>query len=211
MQLGSNDLTIADLKKFALFDKSVESFLNKLLCNSYDDFVKNVYKELETCIEFMEEDPSVRKNDGEDRLTTDIIHHFRAKGYHATHDEMIGGHSDIVIKHKDYMWLGEAKIHSNYKYLMQGFKQLCTRYSSGTNKNCNGGLVIYIRTNDASAVIDEWKKRLDSEQLPEYSSTQCDSRQELSFHSIHKHARSGLPYKVRHMGVVLGFDPKDKK
>lgn len=210
MQLIPENMTIADLKKFAIIDKSIESFLNKLLCDSYDDFVKNIYDELETCIEFMEEDPKVRKGDGEDRLTTDIIHHFKAKGYLATHDEMIGGHSDIVIKYKKFMWLGEAKIHSDYGYLMKGFQQLCTRYSPGTNNNSNGGLIIYIRTNNASKVIAEWKNRLDNEQLEDYSSSECDTRKGLSFNSTHQHVRSGLPYKVRHMGVVLGFDPKDK-
>ncbi|WP_279051300.1 hypothetical protein [Cedecea davisae] len=210
MQLDDN-ITIAKLKAIALVDKNTKHFLGQLLCSSYEEFLCLLYKDMTECIEFMEEDPKVRKNDGEDRLTTDIIHHFRAKGYQASHDEMIGGHSDVIIRYKDYMWLGEAKIHSGYDYLMQGFNQLCTRYSSGTNNNCNGGMIIYIKNNNAAAVVSEWSHRLNSAGLNGYSFSDCEDRKGLSFYSQHVHARSGLPYKVRHMGVVLGFEPQDKK
>ncbi|MBD2793956.1 hypothetical protein ID852_09585 [Xenorhabdus sp. 42] len=210
MQLDEN-ITIAQLKILALGDRNTSDFLAHYLCNSYEDFLKILYKDLDECIKFMEEDPKVRRDDTEDRLTTDIIHHFRVKGYQATHDEMIGGHVDIAIRYRNYMWLGEAKIHSSYSYLMQGFNQLCTRYSSGDNHNCNGGLIIYIRNQDAASVIREWNDRLNESGLPEYISSECNVRKGLSFYTEHKHNRSGLPYRVRHMAVILGFDPQDRK
>ncbi|GKX58555.1 hypothetical protein [Leminorella grimontii] len=210
MQLDDN-ITIGQLRVMGLIDKNTRHFLGQLLCSSYEEFLDLLYKDMSECIELMEEDPKVRLHDGEDRLTTDVISFFKAKGYQASHDEMIGGHSDVVIRFKGYMWLGEAKIHSSYSYLMQGFSQLCTRYSSGTSNNCNGGLLIYIRNNDAASVIAEWNNRLNSVGLPNYIYSDCENRQGLSFYSQHTHSRSGLPYKVKHMGIVLGFDPQDKK
>ncbi|ANJ93398.1 hypothetical protein [Serratia plymuthica] len=205
-----DSVSISQLKFLAKGDKTTSLFLEQLLCTSYDEFLNTLYKNLEECIEWMEEDPKVRLKDGEDRLTTDIIGFFRARGYQAGHDELIGGHTDLVIRKEGYMWLGEAKIHSSYDYLKQGFEQLCSRYSSGTNNNKNGGLLIYIRNNDAASVITEWTQRLNDAALENYSYSPCGKRQGLSFYSTHKHARSGLPYRVRHLGIVLGFDPQDK-
>src|SRR5262249_17512116 len=67
----------------------------------------------------------------EDALTTDIITDLKALGFDASHDTDYGGHGDIVIEARDdFLWLGEAKIHRDYDWLMKGFLQLDTRYAN---------------------------------------------------------------------------------
>jgi len=207
----TNEFSLQTLKILANSSPSAKIFYDDLLCNSYDDFVRCVYNNLEDCISIIEEDAKVRAKDGEDRLSTEIITFFKGRGYLASRDEMIkGGHTDLVLKKNNFKWLGEAKIHKGYDYLVKGFQQLCTRYSSGTESCSQGALIIYIRTQDAKSVIDKWKEKIEGESLPEFSSEECEIRKKLSFYTTHKHVSSGLPYKVKHIAVVLHFDPKDK-
>jgi hypothetical protein len=211
MMNDTDNISMQTLRILAKSCPSAKIFYEELFCNSYDDFVKNVYSNLEDCINIIEEDAKVRSNDGEDRLSTEIITFFKGRGYLASRDEMIkGGHTDLVLKKNNYKWLGEAKIHSGYDYLVKGFNQLCTRYSSGTENCAQGALIIYVRVKDAKSVIDNWKAKIQSEALPEYSEEDCEVRGKLSFYTTHKHVSSGLPYKVKHVAVVLHFDPKDK-
>jgi hypothetical protein len=139
--------------------------------------------------------------------------YLRGKGYHATHDEKIGGHCDLVVRQfdKPYMWLGEAKIYDGCTYLKQGFNQLCTRYSQGTPDTNNGGLLIYIRQPKVARILTEWQKRLTKCNLDDYSAQACPNRPNLAFFSTHCHESSGLPFTVRHMAIVLHFAPQDKK
>lgn len=186
--------------------------LERWLVDDYKDFVDVLNRELDLCIAYIEENPGVRAYDGEERLTVEIIGLLKARGYTAGHDEFVGGHSDLVVRHaKGYLWLGEAKIHHDYDYLQQGFNQLCTRYSRGTpNANC-GSLILYIRTQDAASVIAEWRKRLKDLGFSEMSDEDCPLRGGLAFTTEHIHEASGLPVSVRHIGVVQYFSPKDRK
>lgn len=209
MMLDEN-LSIAQVKAMGLVDPNAKRFLSNLLCSTYEDFVALVYENLEEAALYMEEDAAIRIKDGEDRLTSDLILFFRARGFTATHDEKINGHSDVVIKKRNFMWLGEAKIHSDYDYLFQGFNQLCTRYSTGNSSSKNGGLIIYVRNKDVKNVIDTWKIRLSEKNLEDYDTSECEERKELSFYSVHKHSKSGLIYKVKHLAIILNFEPMDK-
>lgn len=94
---------------------------------------------------------------------------------------------------------------------MEGFHQLCSRYSTGSEDDCQGGLIIYVKSNNALDVV-EMKKTLTSKKddFEDFYLSDCKTREKLSFYSSHKHPKSGLPYKVRHFAVILGFAPKDK-
>ncbi|EFB8892180.1 hypothetical protein E4J87_09665 [Escherichia coli] len=61
-------------------------------------------------------------------------------------------------------------------------------------------------------VVEKWKKTLTSKKddFEDFYLSDCKTREKLSFYSSHKHPKSGLPYKVRHFAVILGFAPKDK-
>jgi hypothetical protein len=211
MQLES--LSLADFKNLRELRPDCARFADFILVQTYEEFVNILYQNIDECIRLMEGGRNLRKNDGEDRLTEDFRMFLRAKGYQARHDENINGHSDLVVSQKDkpYLWLGEAKIHDGgYTYLRQGFDQLTTRYSLGTEDAFHGGLLIYIRQPKAAKIIATWKKRLAAFKLDDYSESECAMKPNLAFFSTHCHESSGLPFTVRHMAIVLHHNPQDK-
>ncbi len=175
-----------------------------------DDLIRNLYKDIDKVISQIQANPELRQDDNEDRLTIDIVDQLYILGYNASHDTKIGGHADIVIRKNDFLWLGEAKIYGdNNNYLWEGFLQLTTRYSIGDDNQQNGGLLIYIRQEDASSIMKKWQNYLLEKSLPDYSFRLCQMRS-LAFISTHKHERSGQAFHVRHIPVMLHWDPKDK-
>lgn len=154
-------------------------------------------------------------NDGcglsEDELTLEICEMLSMGGFQATHDEDVGGHCDIVIRGKDlFLWLAEAKKHDSYDWLDKGFQQLSTRYSTGKNGQDNGEVLIYCYVRDAKAMLDKWRSELQERNPPVKTSTSHNGDQ-LIFHSIHKHASTGLDFFVRHKAVALYWSPKDRE
>ncbi len=204
--------TLAQLRELGALRPDLALTARRLTVCSYDEFVNVLYEDIDECIKAMEDEASLRAEDGEDRLTSDIINWLKARTYNAAHDEYVNGHSDIVVRHPSgYLWLGEAKVHGGYDHLVQGFQQLCTRYSRGTPNADKGGLVLYVRNVDCASVVAAWLTRLQQMQLPDFWTEGCPTRKELGFYSSHTHESSGRAYKVRHMAIVLHCDPKDKK
>lgn len=211
--LSIQDFTIAQLRAMAPLIPGVGVFFERLLASSYEDFVSVLYKDFDSILGGFQENPELLKADGEDRLSSEIKRSLRLLGYIATHDEKIGGHSDLVVRGKmpGFLWIGEAKIHSDYDYLYKGFQQLTTRYTTGDVNQDRGGMIIYIKNNDARSVVVQWRAHLKKKTLIDYSDEDCSDRPNFVFHSVHKHDRSGTPFKVKHIGVILGFDPKDRR
>jgi hypothetical protein len=174
-----------------------------------DDSFGNLYKDLDKVIYQIQENPELRKNDKEDRLTIDIVNQLRILGYEASHDTKIGGHVDLTVRKSDFLWLGEAKVYRSNNYLWEGFLQLTTRYSIGDCNQNNGGLLIYIKDEYASSIMESWQNYLLEKSLPNYSVRPCKMRS-LAFISTHRHERSGQAFHVRHIPVILYFAPKDK-
>ncbi|NJS11620.1 MAG: AAA family ATPase [Microcoleus sp. CSU_2_2] len=175
-----------------------------------DDLIRTLYKDIDKVVSQIQENPELRQDDKEDRLTIEIVNQLRILEYNVSHETKIAGHADIVIRKNDFLWLGEAKIYrENNNYLWEGFLQLTTRYSIGDDHQENGGLLIYIRQEDASSIMKNWQTYLLDKRLPDYSFRPCKIRS-LAFISTHKHEKSGLLFHVRHIPVMLHFDPKDK-
>lgn len=201
------------IKQLRAIIPEFDQLLDRQYGDDYDCFIKVLYEDLDDAIRHIEGNRDARQGDTEDRTTEEIAGFLFARGYLASHDSMRSGHCDLTVANRyGFEWLGEAKKHSDYDYLWGGFKQLTTRYSTATPSSSSGGMLIYIRTEKpASDVMSEWRSRLGNHGLPEYSDTDCGRRKGLTFYSIHKHEVSGLPYTVRHMGVLMKFDPKDRK
>jgi len=174
-----------------------------------DDLIRNLYKDIDQVISQIQKNPELREKDTEDRLTIEIVNLLRSLGHEASHETKMGGHADIAVIKNDFLWLGEAKIYKDNYYLWEGFLQLVTRYSIGDYNQENGGLLIYIRDKDASSIMQKWQNYLIKKSLPDFSLRPCKMRS-LAFISTHKHERSGQPFHVRHIPVMLHFDPKDK-
>jgi hypothetical protein len=207
--MSIDKLNLRQLQEFENNIPMLAGFPSRLLVDTYDDFIKILYIDVDKIIYRIQENPELRKQDQEDRLTIDITNQLCCLGYNASHDSKVGGHADLVVRNKDFLWIGEAKIHNDYDYLWEGFQQLCTRYSVGDSNQKDGGILIYIRVRDANLVVKKWQEHLLSKNLPDYCCVPCESR-EISFFSIHRHERSGQAFRVRHMPVMLYFDPQDK-
>lgn len=209
MNLG--DFTLSALINYSDHIPMLRGFPERILADSYEKFIFALYQDIERIICNIEENPELRKNDNENRLTIDIVNQLRCIGYDASHDEKIGGHADICVKKNNYIWIGEAKIHSSYPYILQGFQQLCTRYSNGGSNRKEGALIIYIFSKDAKGIMDKWKQHLlDSNEYKDNIEIeeQMDLYRELCFYSKHKHSASGLDFRVKHIPVLLNFDPQ---
>ncbi|WEY37752.1 hypothetical protein [Paraburkholderia sp. SUR17] len=205
-------LSLHDMKRLAMIRPEWGLLADRMLVASYAEFVTVLYRDIDQCVAKIEEDPHIRSKDGEDRLTAELIAMLCSRMYDASHDEKVGGHSDIVIRHPaGYLWVGEAKIHKDYAYLEKGFNQLTTRYLPGTPHADEGALIVYVRVADCAGVVSEWRERLSALVLPEYSDADCERRKELGFFSEHKHEGSGRKIRIRHIAVKQHHDPKDKR
>lgn len=206
-------LTLGQVREIAE-QLGVPGFANSIkrfTVGSYKQFVDVLYSDINDIVLSMQENPELRKDDGEDRLTIEIASILKGMGYNAGHETKIGGHTDLSVRGRNnYLWIGEAKIHGAYDYLFQGFQQLCTRYATGdANQDC-GGLIIYIKNKDSASVVKEWRERLGGYGLVDLTVSGSEVRPDFVFDSTHKLDRSGTMFNVKHIAVSLYFDPKDK-
>lgn len=207
--IALENLSLRDLKNFEPHVPGLGGFVSRLLVNTYDEFIDELYTTIDKIISLKEQTPEFYQTDEEDKITLDIKNHLVMLGYDASHEEKIGGHADLVVRKNSYLWIGEAKIHRSYPYLWKGFQQLNTRYSIGDSNQKDGGLLIYIRQANAKSVMDRWNKHLLNQNLKNYISAACPKRS-LAFFSTHTHNRSGEPFRVRHIGISFYFNPQDK-
>lgn len=150
--------------------------------------------------------PKERQRRSEDGLTIDVVTSLRNMGFQASHDTTVGGHCDIVIEGRyNFLWLGEAKIHSSYDWLLQGFNQLDSRYATASKHQDHGGIIIYCFGARADQIMDEWAVRL-KKARPDVE-VGNRAKGELFFTSSHVHQRTGRRYHVRHVPIPLHWEP----
>jgi hypothetical protein len=178
--------------------------------NSYNDFVDLLYDDIDRIFAQMARSAKIMQGDSEDRITTELISNLRSLSYIAKHDAMAGGHVDVDVELNGFTWLGEAKFDNGAAYLEQGFLQLTTRYTSGDSNHDCGGLLVYIKQPNALSVMTKWRELLSgSKYVTEIKIEDCHKNR-LAFRSEHTHRTTGLPYRVRHIPLLLHFDPQDK-
>lgn len=190
-------------------DPSFGNLWKRTLVNTYDEFIKCLYEDIDQIIDFIQESRELRQDDSEDRLTIEIVGNLRRLSYTAFHDPKMGGHIDLFVQKKNFKWMGEAKIYHGPMSLLGGFNQLCTRYTIGDVNQNNGGLLVYLKDGDAKSLMEKWKGHLTDQNFVEFKFFQCQSRP-LAFYSEHKHPVSGNSFTVRHMPLILFFEPQDK-
>jgi hypothetical protein len=155
------------------------------------------------------ETPHHRSDRDEDGLTIDVVTSLNHMGLQATHDEDIGGHCDIVVRGEDgFLWLAEAKIHNAYDWLAKGYQQITTRYSTGMPGQDAGALIIYCKAANVKGIMDKWREHF-AGLFSDAVIVDCE-KSALSFISTVTHARSGLPFRLRHIPISVWHDPKDK-
>lgn len=209
--MGSLDLTVEQLLLIAKGKPASEIHLHLMLVDKYDEWVHWIYRAIDHIVRQLEENPELREDRLEDELTIDIVSHLRMFQIDADHETKIGGHVDIRIRGPNsFLWLGEAKKHSTYDWLMKGFRQLDTRYSTGNPDQDAGGLLIYIFGPRVDEVMKKWKEHLGSQLGASITFAGCPLNP-LAFISSHQHARTGREFKVRHLPMSLYFAPTDNR
>jgi len=185
------------------------------LQDGYDAWVERLYKDLGYIIkDIIFPSASYRQGDKEDRFNLDIAGFLKTMGYQASHDRWSNGHPDIYVESpaNGFKWTGESKIHSSYDYLLEGFKQLCERYSSGfENEDC-GAVLVVTKNADVKAMMNNWRKLLSEDEDYKQSgvSVYDCKMDEMCFVSSHTHSVSGRPFEVRHVPISIRFNPTDK-
>lgn len=201
-------LSLGEMKNLGEINPILANFAARLLVKTYDEFIEILYKDIDDIISRIQENPELRQNDSEDRITIDIVNQLHVMGYNASHDSKIGGHTDISVKKSNFLWIGEAKIYYDYGWLWKEFLQLVTRYSTGDSTQKDGGILVYIKVPNTKKIMENWKKFLLEKNLSEYSEKTCHLK-DLSFFSQHTHEKSGMLFQIRHMPVMLYFNPQD--
>lgn len=173
---------------------------------TYGDFANLVEDAIDIIADDWSANPKYKQGRTEDELSVELVQNLSRMGLAATHDAMTGGHCDIVVVGRGFSWLGEAKIHRGYDWLLKGYHQLTTRYSSGLATNSRGGIVIYSEAPRIDLMMKRWEDHLRAKETNLVTSP-CTKRH-AAFTSEQSHQSTGAQYCVRHIAVCLHFDPK---
>lgn len=120
-------ITLEDFNRYAN-RKTVAAAFRRLKISeegTYQEFMEQLYDDIDESIYALQASRELRQNDGEDRISQDILIGLSRQGYLATHDGKTGGHVDLTVRLGDHSWIGEAKKDGNFQ---EGFLQLTTRY-----------------------------------------------------------------------------------
>jgi hypothetical protein len=202
------ELTVADLR--ILFEgKPIAAAIDYALAQDHDARVQAVQKGVDFACNELEQNKHKKQGLGEDAITLEVCSMLKMAGFQAAHDDEVGGHCDIVVKGKElFLWLAEAKEHSDYAWLDKGFQQLSTRYSTGVKGQDHGEVLIYCYNQNAKAMLRKWREELEARNAG-VTTKESTCGSPLLFCSTHQHAASGLDFHVRHKAVTLYWDPKD--
>lgn len=215
MSSAYDNLSLSDLKNI---NPDIGKAIEKLLPpRSYTEWVKSLYEDIDDILKkHITPSSSYRHLDKEDRFNLDLAAFLKERGYNASHDTWENGHSDIVVTRdlpsKQFKWCGETKIHKDYNYLLEGYKQLSSRYSSGLEDENHGAVIVINRNKNLKSVMEHWRNYLPENGQGYYKELKvrdCPIN-EIAFISSHKHEKSGLKYTVRHIPVSVYFKPIDK-
>ena len=198
--------SLRELKLLARGNVPMEVSLGLLFAIAAEDILALVDTAIDHIAQDFARTPKERQGRSEDSLTTDLVSSLRNMGFQAAHDTTVGGHCDIVIEGRgNFLWLGEAKTHSSYDWLVQGFNQLDGRYATASRHQDHGGIVIYCYHGRVDKIMDEWAIRL-KQARPEVEVSRGAEDAEV-FTSSHVHERTGRPYHVRHVAISLQWAP----
>ncbi|MFS2008374.1 hypothetical protein ACCD06_00645 [Azospirillum sp. CT11-132] len=193
----------------AMNSTPIQVMLDLLEADSHSKKLSCVERGVDFAIQEMIKVPHLYQGMSEDQLTNALIGILLGMGFKPTHDTQIGGHCDIVIQFDDgFLWIGESKIHGAYDWLLQGFNQLDSRYSTGMPGQDSGDLIIFIFQERIDRIMEKWAETLTAARQ-DVTVNACE-RNPTRRISSHPHARTGRPFRTRHIPVSLHFAPRDK-
>ena len=199
-------LTLKDYQRL-YGEKAVVEHFEKKYPQSYESFLKTVHVCVDKAVVEAQRAAQYLFDASEDLITTFIVSNLRSQLLDAEHDSDSGGHVDIFIEDTDkqYSWAAEAKIDTDWSWIEGGVGQLMDRYAEGTVGRDQGGLLIYIKTEKGATQVAEWRARV----VAKYSAKQgfidadCPTRGAYAFFSECVFPKTGRPFRIRHVGVLL--------
>lgn len=182
---------------------------------SYDEFADLVETALNYSIGEMIKEKNIINPAGklknrldEDQCTLMLTKPLKGMTFDVSHSKNVGGNCDISVEgDSEMLWLGEAKIYSDYGKLMGGFQQLCDRYSSGMPNQTRGALIIYFFDGQIGNVMENWRKYVGEARDQLIANDVVENP--LQFQTSEPHGATGIPLNVRHMPVPLMHEPTD--
>lgn len=201
-------MTLAELK--ARFGQSTPGRIQfeMALATSHEERRKLVEDAIDWIAQEMTKTYQLRQGRSEDEISIDFVSLLKSMGFQAAHDTQFGGHCDVIVEARDeFLWIAEAKLHSSYPWLAQGMAQLSTRYSTGLEGQDSGEILIYTYSPRLDSIMEKWRCKL-KEAISSIVVEDLD-KDKLTFRSSHLHNRTGRPFRVRHKGITLHFDPAD--
>ncbi|CAH1602493.1 conserved hypothetical protein [Vibrio jasicida] len=211
--MGIENMSIEQLEDFEDSVPEIGGFPSRYLAakRGYSEWIAKLYKDIDHIIKnIIFPSASYRQNDPEDRFNVDIASNLAQVGYRAHHDKWMNGHPDIYVdSHRGYKWIGESKLHSDYETLLEGFRQLSTRYSSGFVGQNHGAVLIVTKNQSISNLMEKWQEKLLSSEFQGVEVKEC-KMDTTCFLSAHDHPVTGEKYTVRHIPISILFNPTDK-
>lgn len=181
--------------------------------DSYDSFVECIHYAFDKIIVRNLESSKNLIIEDEDQISDRIVEMLYALNYTASRESSNNGNVDVTVALNEYVWLAEAKIYNSNPYLMDGFRQLTTRYASSSSKDYNkGGFLIYNFRAKTKQLLDTYRTESKLIFESEYTAfSQHDSASRLLwFYTKHEEQSAGLEYTVKHIPFSFFFEPKDK-
>ena len=179
--------------------------------HTYEIFADCVEKAITWSVLQLGQNPKESQNRSENSLTEQVVGYLRCMGFTTDFDGTVGGHCDIIVKFGTlYQWLCEAKIYTSYKWLLKGYLQLVTRYSTGQENEDRGGMLIYFKTKDLPGTMTKWATTLAAYKGKSRKdiTTKTATPPACAISSVQKHKRSDRNYLVKHFPVALHWDPE---
>jgi hypothetical protein len=208
----SKDFSLEAVAEVAKHDPFLTNLFRRITVSNYDEFLDVLYDDMNLVIERLEGNPQNYPDESEDATTQLIADILWGMQYSASHNVQAGGNVDLTISKSSFKWIAEAKIFNNVGDMRKGYKQLATRYRPGMGSKgvMYGGLIGYLRRENAANHIERWKTAFSKMSVANgHVLTDCARRYALGFNSEHKHQDFGTPLRVWHTCVVLHFSPKD--
>lgn len=207
MILPRGELTLAELRIAGAISPSVRIILDMMLAASHSEQLHAVEAAIDFIAGELSKHRHLKQEHSEDELTIDIIIGLKSMGFQASHDTQYGGHCDVVIEAaNNFLWIAEAKIFGDTGDLVDAFRQLTTRYSTGLAGQDCGEIIMYCKRPNLADLVDGWEARIKNDCEPK-AVRRCE-RDPLIVRSVHTHTGSGLQFYIRHRPIMLHFSPQ---
>jgi uncharacterized membrane protein len=199
-------MTVNDLCRHHGEGKVLE-FFERQYPPSYSAFLATVHACMDKAIGEVQRAAQYLYGADEDTITTFIVSNLRSQQLDAEHDSDSGGHVDIFIQDADrkFTWAAEAKIDSGVEWVRGSVPQLMDRYADGTVGADQGGILIYIKNEEAATYMREWRTYVQTKygSKPRFRDWNCHTRHPYAFFSECVFNKTGELFQIRHMGLTL--------